>query len=94
MLPWGTKTKLQRISGDSGFVDSEDGRVRLSFRESPEETRRVYPVSFRLKARQMSDVQSDLLPSGGELDLELEVYNAAKGFTIDYATGTFAPTAS
>ncbi len=60
-----------QLSGDSGFVDSEDGRVRLSFRESPEETRRVYPVSFRMKARQMSDVQSDLLPSGGELDLEL-----------------------
>lgn len=36
----------------------------------------------------------DIRSSDGELDLELEVYNAAKGFAIDYATGTFAPTAS
>ena len=60
-----------QLSGDSGFVDSEDGRVRLEFRESPEETRRVYQVGFRLKARQMSDLQSAFLPSGGEIDLEL-----------------------
>ena len=59
------------LSGDSGFVDSEDGRVHLEFRESPEETRRVYQVGFRLKARQMSDLQSPFLPSGGEIDLEL-----------------------
>ena len=60
-----------QLSGDSGFVDSEDGRVHLEFRESPEETRRVYQVGFRLKARQMSDLQSAFLPSGGEIDLEL-----------------------
>ena len=60
-----------QLNGDSGFVDSEDGRVRLEFRESPEETRRVYQVGFRLKARQMSDLQSAFLPSGGEIDLEL-----------------------
>ena len=59
------------LSGDSGFVDSEDGRVHLEFRESPEETRRVYQVGFRLKARQMSDLQSPFLPSGGAIDLEL-----------------------
>ncbi|MBQ9459202.1 MAG: hypothetical protein IJU66_04640 [Oscillospiraceae bacterium] len=60
-----------QLSGESGFVDSEDGRVHMSFRESPEETRRVYQVSFRMKARQMSDLQSSFLPSGGEIDLEL-----------------------
>ena len=60
-----------QLNGDSGFVDSEDGRVHLEFRESPEETRRVYQVGFRLKARQMSDLQSAFLPSGGEIDLEL-----------------------
>ncbi len=60
-----------QLSGDSGFVDSEDGRIHLEFRESPEETRRVYQVGFRMKARQMSDVQSAFLPSGGEIDLEL-----------------------
>ncbi len=60
-----------QLSGDSGFVDSEDGRVHLEFRESPEETRRVYQVGFRMKARQMSGLQSPFLPSGGEIDLEL-----------------------
>ena len=60
-----------QLSGDSGFVESEDGRVHLEFRESPEEKRRVYQVSFRLKARQMSDLQSAFLPAGGEIDLEL-----------------------
>ena len=59
------------LSGESGFAESEDGRLRLEFRESPEETRRVYQVGFRLKARQMSDLQCPLLPSGGEIDLEL-----------------------
>ena len=59
------------LNGNSGFVDSEDGRIHLKFRESPEETRRVYQVSFRMKARQMSGLQSAFLPSGGEIDLEL-----------------------
>ena len=60
-----------QLTGDSGFVESEDGRIHLEFRESPEETRRVYQVGFRLKARQMSDLQAAFLPSGGEIDLEL-----------------------
>ncbi len=59
------------LNGSSGFVDSEDGRIHLKFRESPEETRRVYQVSFRMKAREMSGLQSSFLPSGGEIDLEL-----------------------
>ena len=59
------------LSGSSGFVESEDGRIHLQFREDPSETRRVYQVSFRLKARQMSELESPFLPSGGEIDLEL-----------------------
>ncbi len=59
------------LSGAGGFTESEDGRVRLSFRESPEETRRVYQVSFRMKARQMSGMECLFMPSGGEIDLEL-----------------------
>ncbi len=59
------------LSGTSGFTESEDGRIHLQFREDPSETRRVYQVSFRLKARQMSEIESMFLPSGGEIDLEL-----------------------
>ena len=60
-----------RLAGESALVDSEDGRVRLEFQESPEEKRRAYPVRFRLKARQLSDMDTPLFPSGGEIDLEL-----------------------
>ena len=59
------------LSGSSGFVESEDGLIHLQFREDPAETRRAYQVSFRLKARQMSELESPFLPSGGEIDLEL-----------------------
>ena len=59
------------LSGSSGFVDGEDGKIHLKLRETPDETRRVYQVSFRLKARQMSGLESAFLSSGGELDLEL-----------------------
>lgn len=31
----------------------------------------------------------DILSADGELDLEVEVYNAANGYSIDYATGDF-----
>ena len=60
-----------RLEGEGAFVDSEDGRIRLEFRESPEEKRRVYAIPFCLKARKLSDMDSPLFPSGGELDVEL-----------------------
>ena len=59
------------LEGESAFVDSEDGRVCLEFRESPEEKRRVYAARFQLKARQLSGMDSPLFPSGGEINLEL-----------------------
>ena len=34
----------------------------------------------------------DVLSSDGELDLEVEVYNAVNGYEVDYATGEFRPT--
>lgn len=35
----------------------------------------------------------DMRSSDGSLDVRVEVYNAAKGYAIDYATGTFSPNA-
>ena len=35
----------------------------------------------------------DMRSSDGSLDVRVEVYNAAKGYTIDYATGAFSPVA-
>ena len=60
-----------RLDGESAFVESENGRVCIEFHESPEEKRRVYTAAFNLKARQLRDIDSQLFPSGGELDLEL-----------------------
>jgi len=59
------------LEGESAFVESENGRVLLSYHESREETRSVYTVDFKLKARALSDVTSQLFPAGGELNLEL-----------------------
>lgn len=59
------------LDGESAFVDSGDGRIHLSFHESPEEKRRVYTARFQLKARQLAGVDSPLFPSGGEINLEL-----------------------
>lgn len=60
-----------RIDGESAFVDSENGRLCLEFHESAEEKRRVYSAVFSLRARQLRDMDSQLFPSGCELDLEL-----------------------
>lgn len=60
-----------RLDGESAFVDSENDRVCMEFQESPEEKRRVYTVTFTLQARQLYDLDSQLFPTGGELDLEL-----------------------
>ena len=60
-----------RLEGESAFVDSGDGRIRLEFRESAGEKRRVYTASFQLKARQLAGVDSPLFPTGGEINLEL-----------------------
>lgn len=60
-----------RLDGESAFVQSENDRVCMEFQESPEEKRRVYPVTFTLQARQLYDLDSQLFPNGGELDVEL-----------------------
>ncbi|MBR3570741.1 MAG: hypothetical protein IKN96_08125 [Oscillibacter sp.] len=59
------------LTGEGAFVDSEDGQVKLDYRESPEEKRRVYAANFVLKARRLSDIDSQLFPNGAELNLEV-----------------------
>ncbi|MPM08620.1 hypothetical protein SDC9_54934 [bioreactor metagenome] len=59
------------LEGESSFVESESGRVLLSFHESREEKRSVYSVDLPLRARALSDITSKLFPSGVELNLEL-----------------------
>ena len=59
------------LTGEGAFVDSEDGQVKLEYRESPEERRRVYPAKFRLRARRLSDIDSPLFSNGAEMNLEV-----------------------
>lgn len=73
------------LEGESAFVESDNGRVLLSYHESREETRCVYTVDFRLKARVLSDVTSQLFPTGGELNLELGSHRYKNYLTIEAA---------
>ena len=59
------------LEGENNFVESDNGRLRLSWRESREEKRCVYTVDFPLRARSLSDVDSRLFPGGCELNVEL-----------------------
>ena len=59
------------LEGENTFVESDNGRVLLSFRESQEEKRCVYTVDFALRARALTDVDSQLFPAGCELNVEL-----------------------
>ena len=60
-----------RLEGESPMAASEDGKICLEFRESPEETRTVYTVSCPLRALSIHDTDSAFLSSAGELDVEL-----------------------
>ena len=60
-----------RLEGESPMADSGDGKIRLAFQESPEETRTVYTVRCPLKALAVQEMDSTFLTSGGELDVEL-----------------------
>lgn len=71
------------LEGESAFVESENGRVRIAYRESREEKRQVYTVEFRLKARALSDITSKLFPSGGELNLELGSHKYKNYLQVD-----------
>ena len=52
-------------------MESENGRVLLAYRESQEEKLCVYTVDFPLRSRSFTDVDSQLFPSGCELNVEL-----------------------
>ncbi len=59
------------LEGENTFVESENSRVKLAWRESREEKRKVYTVEFPLRARALSGVEGKLFPSGCELNVEL-----------------------
>ncbi len=59
------------LEGECGIVDSEDGRISLSYTESPEESRNVLTTTFRVKAQGLTDMVAPLFPNGAELTIEM-----------------------
>lgn len=59
------------LEGENTFAESDNGRIRLSWRESREEKRCVYTVEFPLRCKSLSDVDSRLFPGSCELNVEL-----------------------
>ena len=73
------------LEGENSFVESENGRVRLEYRESREEQRCVYTVEFPMRAKALSDVDSQLFPNGCELNVELGSHHYKNYLTVETA---------
>lgn len=71
------------LEGECPLAESENGRLKLDFRENQQEKRRVYTAAFPVKARQLSEMDSPLFPSGGELDLELGSHHYKNYIEVD-----------
>ena len=89
-----TGTRTQNVgdnTGQDGGMAFTEGLARDWLREHPGGTvyysaTPVYEAAELLPRSVIVDVRS----SDGAVDLEVEVYNAAAGYDIDYATGRFS----
>lgn len=59
------------LEGENAFVESENGRVTLEYRQSPAEKRQVVRTQFRLRCQTLSGINGQLFPAGAELNVEL-----------------------
>ena len=71
------------LEGENTFVESDNSRLRLAFRESREEKRRVYTVEFPLRAKSLIDVEGQLFPAGCELNVELGSHHYKNYLTVE-----------
>ncbi len=74
------------LEGENTFVESDNGRVKLDWKESKEEGRMVYTVDFPLRARALDGVEGQLFPSGCELNVELGSHRYKNHLTVDART--------
>ena len=70
------------LEGENTFVETDNGRVRLDWRESQEEKRCVYMVNFPLRAKALSDVDSRMFSGSCELNVELGSHHYRNYLTI------------
>ena len=88
----GTRTQNVGANDGEGGMAYEETRVRDWLRSHPEGT-----VYYAATPAYVGDelvprsVFVDVRTSDGTIDEHVEVYNAAAGYTIGYADGTFAP---
>ena len=71
------------LEGDNTFVESDNGRLRIEYRESQTEKRCVYTVDFPVRTKNLSDITSALFPSGCELNVELGSHHYKNYLAID-----------
>ena len=71
------------LEGENTFVESENGRVVLEYRQSPTERRHVVRTQFKLRAQQLSGMTSQLFPAGAELNVELGSHHYKNYITVE-----------
>lgn len=71
------------FEGENTFVESDHSRIRMEFQESRQEKRCVYTVDFPLRAKNFSDVESKLFPTGCELNVMLGSHHYKNYLTVD-----------
>lgn len=71
------------LEGENTFVESDNGRVKLAWRESREEKRCVYTAVFPLRARALSDVDGQMFSGNCELNVELGSHHYRNYLTLD-----------
>lgn len=71
------------LEGENTFVDSENGRLRLEYREGHEETRCVYTVALPLRVKSFSQTSSRYFPAGCELNVELGSHHYKNYLTLE-----------
>ena len=59
------------LEGSNSFAETAEQCLFLKYNESSTEKRKVYFVDFTLRAQNMSDLKTALLPEGCELNIEL-----------------------
>ena len=71
------------LEGENAFIEGEQGRLHLEYRESPQEKRCVYTVEFPRRARNLSNTAVQLFPAGCELNVELGSHHYKNYLTVE-----------
>ncbi len=70
------------LEGENTFIVSDNSRLNMTFKESREEKRCVYTLSFPLRAKSLSGVEGQYFPSGCELNVEIGSHRYKNYLTV------------